>query len=132
MTYAPDPDDADSWITSWSAQAAEQAERTQRMAEQVAALSTTGTDRSGLITTTVSSSGVLLDLTLDERATTLPAAQLARQILATMREAQASLTERIAEVVADTVGASSETGRAVIDGYAARFPAPDPDADHDG
>jgi hypothetical protein len=44
-----------------------------------------------------------------------------------MRRAQAGLADRVAEAVDETVGADTDTGKAVLDSFSQRFPA---DADH--
>jgi hypothetical protein len=49
--------------------------------------------------------------------------EIAAQVMAVMRRAQGSLAARVAEVADETVGADSETGRAVVEGFARRFPA---------
>jgi hypothetical protein len=54
-----------------------------------------------------------------------PAAETARAILATMRAAQTSLTVAATAVTAETVGADSETGKAVIASYVSRQRPPD-------
>jgi hypothetical protein len=41
-----------------------------------------------------------------------------------LARAQADLSAKVAEQVEDTVGADSETGRAVIHSYDERFPVP--------
>jgi hypothetical protein len=53
----------------------------------------------------------------------LAGAELAAEILRVMRRAQAGLTDRVAEAVDETVGADTETGKAVLDSFAQRFPA---------
>ena len=57
---------------------------------------------------------------------------IAEDILATMRAAQAELTEHVRQATAETVGADSETGRAVLASFANRFPAPAEATEGDG
>jgi hypothetical protein len=57
----------------------------------------------------------------------LRGAELSRQILAVMRRAQADLSGQVAAQVRETVGADTETGRAVIHSFEARFPQRDDD-----
>ncbi|MCW2900592.1 MAG: hypothetical protein JWO67_2857, partial [Streptosporangiaceae bacterium] len=62
-----------------------------------------------------------------------PGEEIAAQVMAVMRRAQGSLAARVAEIAGETVGADSETGRAVVDGLARRFPVlPDDDDDRAG
>jgi hypothetical protein len=92
------------------------------LADRVAALTATADGDEGAIKVTVASSGLLTGLTLADRVRRLPGAELSAEILRAMRRAQASLVDRVAEAVSETVGADSDTGRAVLDGYARRFP----------
>ncbi|WP_433347862.1 YbaB/EbfC family nucleoid-associated protein [Micromonospora sp. CA-111912] len=125
--FGRDLDDAERWVADWSASISERAERAQRLAARVAGLTGSAGAAGGLVEARVDSSGGLVALHLDDRLTGWPAARLEREIMTALRRAQAALTGRVAEAVADTVGADTETGRAVLDGYDRRFPAPPPD-----
>ncbi|MFF5069904.1 YbaB/EbfC family nucleoid-associated protein [Micromonospora olivasterospora] len=120
-----DLDDAERWVADWSASISERAERARRLAERVAELIGSAEAAGGLVEVRVDSGGALVALHLDDRLTGWPAARVEREIMTALRRAQAGLTDRVAAAVADTVGADSETGRAVLDGYDRRFPAPD-------
>jgi hypothetical protein len=56
-------------------------------------------------------------------------ADLAREIMGTIRRAQAGLPAKVSAVVGATVGADTETGSAVIGSFERRFPEP---AERDG
>jgi hypothetical protein len=116
------PDDAEAWVRSWSAQSSTRAGATARLADRVCVLSTQASGVDGAVRVAVASNGVLTGLWLAERARDLPADDLAREILATMRRAQTALVAKVSAAVAETVGADSETGRAVLDAYVVRFP----------
>lgn len=64
-------------------------------------------------------------LDLDDRVQRLRGEELSRQIMSVMREAQASLSAQVATEVQATVGADTETGRAVIHSFESRFPRQD-------
>lgn len=113
-----DLDAAEDWLDSWAAGVSAQAERAATLARRVAALTGSAENPGGSIRVTVGSSGQLAKLELDDR-------ELARRILAVMRRAQASLAAKVTAEVRDTVGADSETGRAVIHSFETRFPAGD-------
>lgn len=113
-----DLDAAEDWLDSWAAGASAQAERAATLARRVAALTGSAESPDGSIRVTVGSSGQLAKLELDDR-------ELARRIRAVMRRAQASLAAKVTAEVRDTVGADSETGRAVIHSFETRFPAGD-------
>lgn len=98
------------------------------LADRVAALAASAAGRDGAIRVTVNSSGAVTALELEDRARERPAADLATDILGTIRRAQAGLVEQAREAVEETVGADSDTGQAVLDGFVQRFPAPPDDA----
>ncbi|GII22650.1 YbaB/EbfC family nucleoid-associated protein [Planosporangium mesophilum] len=122
-----DIDDAEAWLESWTAGVSAQAERAAALSRRVAALtgSATSTDRS--IKVSVGASGQVEGLELDDRVQRLPGAELARQIMTVMRAAQAHLAAQVAGEVQATVGADTETGRAVINSFESRFPRQDDD-----
>ena len=92
------------------------------LADRMATLTSSADGDEGAIRVTVASSGNLTGLELDERVQAYSGANLAAAILQVMRRAQAGLVDRIAAAVEETVGADSETGRAVLDSFAQRFP----------
>lgn len=95
------------------------------LADRLAALSASATGDDGVVTVTVAGSGVVTGLRLDDRVQQHTGATLSAEILRTMRRAQAALAERVTEAVDETVGASSEAGRAVLESIAAQMPQPD-------
>jgi DNA-binding protein YbaB len=126
-------DDAEQWVASWSAGVSDRAARAQRMAAAVAALRAIGSAADGLIEVRVDGSGAVVGIRLDDQLAGRPMREIERGLLAAMRSAQATLTTKVAQVVAQTVGADTDTGRAVVDSFERRFPASGPeDADSDG
>ncbi len=115
-------DDADQ-VRSWDDPLSGRSEAATALADRVAQLTATafGTDQA--VRVTVSSSGAVTGLELDDRVQRMGGAQLAGEILRVMRQAQAALTERVAEAVEETVGSDTDTGRAVLDSFTRRFPA---------
>lgn len=116
-------DDAEQWVRSWSASVSEQAAAAQSMADQVSRLEATASDRERLVRVTVDGSGCVTGLHLEPEARRYEMDQLAAEILRTMRQAQARLTEQVAEIAERTVGVDTPTGRAVVSGFERRFPA---------
>ncbi|HET6530205.1 MAG TPA: YbaB/EbfC family nucleoid-associated protein [Actinoplanes sp.] len=116
-------DDAGGWVRSWSSQVSGRAEAATALADRVAVLTASATGAEGAIRVTVTSSGNLTELELADDVRRLSGAALAEQIMRVYRRAQAGLTERVAEAVGETVGAETETGRAVLESFAHRFPA---------
>ena len=117
------PDDAEEWVRSWSSQVSGRAEAAAALADRVAGLTASATGADGAVTVTVASSGNVTGLALADSVQRLGGAALAAQIMSVMRRAQAGLCDRVAEAVDETVGAGTETGRAVLANFARRFPA---------
>lgn len=118
-----DIDAAEEWLDSWVGQVNAQAQRSVELSRRVAALTGSAQGRDGAIRVTVGSAGQVERLELDERVHELSGPRLAEEILAVIRRAQADLSDRVAEQVRDTVGADTETGRAVLQSFESRFPA---------
>ena len=116
-------DDAGEWVRSWSAQVPGDAEGAAALADRVAVLTSSATGEDGAISVTVAGSGIVTALVLQDGVQRLSGTELSTGILRVMRRAQAGLSERAAEAVDETVGADTEIGRAVLDGFAQRFPA---------
>jgi hypothetical protein len=119
-----DIDAAEDWLDHWAASVSAQAERAATLSRRVAALTGRASSDDDSIKVTVGSSGQLESLDLDDRATDLRGDELSRRILTVMRKAQANLAAQVSTEVEATVGADTETGRAVIHSFSARFPDP--------
>jgi DNA-binding protein YbaB len=133
MPFNAAGEDADAWVDSWAAGVSARAQAAQELSERVSMLSVSASGRDGAVEVTVAGSGVMTGLRLDDRVLSWPGEEIAAQVMAVMRRAQGSLAARVAEIAGETVGADSETGRAVVDGFARRFPVlPDDDDDRAG
>jgi hypothetical protein len=119
-----DLDDADEWARSWTSRTTAPAEAAAALADRVAGISASASGADDAIRVTVGSTGALTDLRLDDRVRELPGTRLAYEIMQVVRHAQANLAAQVADAVGDTVGEDSETGRAVLDSFASRFPEP--------
>ena len=124
-----DPDAAQEWLRSWTAQVSEQARATAELSDRVAAVTATAESPDRLVRVTVNATGALTGLELDDRVQRLSGADLARIIMATVARAHARITDQVTAAVRDTVGVDTETGRAIIDSYDRRFPPPPDDGD---
>jgi DNA-binding protein YbaB len=127
--FGADPATAERWLDDWSESVSSRAEQSWRLSEKVAGLSVTADGDQGAVEVTVDGSGVVTDLKLAERVRQMPASRLAELILVVTKRAQGMLADRVAELTADTVGTESPSGRALVAGYAKRFPAPAPEED---
>jgi DNA-binding protein YbaB len=85
------------------------------LADRLAALSASATGDDGVVTVTVTGSGVVTGLSLDDGAQRLSGELLSDEILRTMRRARASLADQVAAAVEETVGADTEAGRTLLD-----------------
>jgi hypothetical protein len=121
-----DLDEAEQLVDDWQAGIEARAAQTRELAARLGALTATAKSDDELISVTVGASGAPTDLTLKEEIRERPAAETARAILATIRKAQAALTAAATKATAETVGADSETGKAIIASYVSRQ-APDHD-----
>jgi len=110
-------------IDEWERGFTKRAAQAKVLAERTAQLSATAQEADGLVEVTVGSNGQVTDLRLDEKIRAQSAATTARQILAAIRAAKSSLVRQYGEVTAETVGADSVTGRAVLAGLNARLAA---------
>jgi hypothetical protein len=115
-----DLDEAERMVDDWQARIEERAVQARALSVRLGSLTATAQSEDELVKVTVGASGTMSDLTLEEGIRDRPAAETARAILATLRAAQASLTRAATQATAETVGADSETGKAVIASYAAR------------
>ena len=114
-------------ITEWRAGVAEQARRFDAASRAIDGVSVTETAAGGAIMVTVASSGIPTDLRLGEDVGRMKPDQIATQIMACLRRAQARLADRVGAVVADTVG-DGAGAEAIVGQYQHRFPPP-PDMD---
>lgn len=122
-------DAAEDWLDAWVGQANAQAARSVELSRRVAALTGTAESRDGAIRVTVGPAGQVESLELDDRVQRLAGPRLAEEILAVMRRAQSALSGKVADEVQATVGADTETGRAVLHSFGTRFPAAEPEED---
>jgi DNA-binding protein YbaB len=108
-------------IDEWERGFGERAAQAKSLAERTARLSATVREADGLVELTVGSNGQVTDLRLDEEIRRQPASTTARQILAAIRAAKTDLVRQYGDVTAETIGADSATGQAVLAGLTARL-----------
>ncbi|MEU4551917.1 YbaB/EbfC family nucleoid-associated protein [Micromonospora violae] len=108
-------------LDEWEAAMADRAARAKTLSSHVQTLTGTATSPDRSVQVTVDSSGLLVDLRLDERIRHQPSTQTARQIMETTRAAHADLLRRLTETTTETLGADDPTGHAIIDSYQRRL-----------
>lgn len=122
MFDGSDLDAAERLVDDWQTGFEQRAEQARDLAGRLAALTASARSADGLVTVTVGPDGTMTGLQIDEEVRRQPAAETARQILATQAAARADLIARATEVTEETVGADSETGKAVLASLAQRRP----------
>ncbi len=120
-----DLDAAEQLVDDWQAGIEARAAQARELSARLAALSATARSDDELVTVTVGPSGDLVALELDERIRDRPSAETAREIMAALRAARATLTAAVTEATTDTMGADSATGQAIIASYTGRLGEPD-------
>jgi DNA-binding protein YbaB len=94
---------------------------TQEMATRMQALTATASDPNGLATVTVDSSGVLLKADFSARIQRTAPEAVSRALMEALAGAKQRVAAQTQEVIAETVGADSDTGRAVAQDLQARL-----------
>lgn len=102
-----DPDMALDRITAWQDGIREIATRTRTMSTRLTALRVTVSDPRHLVSLTIDSSGVLLDLRFGPRATRQEPDTLARAVLATLQDARRQALDRTRRIIVETIGPDS-------------------------
>ena len=112
-----DAEDARERLEAWRADASRRAAETQAAGAGLRALRATATDAHGAVEVTVDSTGAMADVRLSARMQRMSLEQTQQAIMGAYRNARVKLAEAAAEVVRETVGADSATGRALLAGF---------------
>src|SRR5689334_6734433 len=107
-----DLDDTERMVDDWQAGIEARAAGAQELSIRLAALTASARSADDLVEVKVGATGDLIGLELAEGIRGRPAAETAREILATLRAARISLTEAVTAAAAETVGADSAPGQA--------------------
>ncbi len=94
---------------------------------RAAEVSVTESSQDGLVTVTVDSAGNVTDLRITDKVKELSGERVAAAVLLTLRRAQARLPEKLAEVMAETIGDDQQTVDTIVGNYRAKFPEPEPE-----
>ncbi|MEU4805572.1 YbaB/EbfC family nucleoid-associated protein [Actinosynnema sp. NPDC023587] len=120
---ARDPDEAEARMSTWARGFAEKAARYREVGERTEALRLTASSPDGAVRVTVRADGGLVDLEFGDRARSVPLDRLSGLVMATVRQAQAGIADRVAEVMSDGLGDEDSRTRAlVVDNLRTRFP----------
>jgi hypothetical protein len=109
------PDDARQRLDAWKGRIDRLASDTKAMSDQFQQLTVTRKDPDGMAEVTVDSSGSLIGLRLTREIERSSPDVVAATIMTTIRGAKAELAARTQEIIAETVGTDSATGRAIAE-----------------
>jgi DNA-binding protein YbaB len=116
-------DAAEQLVAGWNKEIQERAERYQAMARRLDERSVTESSVDKTVQVTVSSRGMLTDLTLTETAGAKGMAELSALIMRTVRQAQARIPALLKETLAETVGTDGQTASRLLAEAGEHFPA---------
>jgi DNA-binding protein YbaB len=123
--------DAMRMVDDWERDATEKAARFQRMAEQVEQVTITESVANGAVSVTVGSNGLPTNIAMTDGVRSMEPEQIAGNVMAAMRKAQARYPERLAEILAETVGTDDPAARHILAKAEESFPSV-PDEEEDG
>ena len=98
-----------------------------RVRDDIQALTVTEQSARGAVRATVQASGALSDLRMTDEVSRMRPNQIAAEVLACIRRAQARLADRVRDVVTENVPGDDPAGRRIVDQYRAQFPEPEPE-----
>ncbi|MEV4349514.1 YbaB/EbfC family nucleoid-associated protein [Actinoplanes sp. NPDC049596] len=113
---------AEQMVDDWQEGFERRAAQARELAARMEGLRATGRSPDGLVEVTVGRAGELTGLHLDEDIRRQPASTTEREILAAVSAARTALAEKVRHAVDDTLGADTESGRAILAGYEADRP----------
>ena len=116
--------DAARMIDDWERNAVEKAARFKLMAEQVEQVSITESVAGGAVKVTVGHNGLPTDIAMTDGVRAMEPEEIAANVMAAIRKAQSRYPERLAEILADTVGEDDPAARHILAKAEESFPAP--------
>lgn len=119
------PEDAVARLEERRARYEQMAAATRDMAARMQTLTATASDANGLATVTVDSGGGLVAAEFSARIQRTAPDAVSRALMEALAEAKRRIVEATQVVVAETVGADSDTGRAVTQSLHDRLAAPE-------
>jgi DNA-binding protein YbaB len=117
--------DATRMIDDWERNATEKAARFKEMAEQVEQVSITESVADGAVSVTVGHNGLPTNIAMTEGVLSMEPSEIAASVMAAMRKAQSRYPERLAEILAETVGEDDPASRHILAKAEESFPAPE-------
>jgi DNA-binding protein YbaB len=115
--------DAMRMIDDWERNATEKAARFQRMAEQVEQVTITESVANGAVSVTVGHNGLPTDIRMTDGVRSMEPSEIAGNVMAAMRKAQSRYPERLAAILADTVGEEDPAAQHILAKAHESFPS---------
>jgi DNA-binding protein YbaB len=109
-------------VDGWERNAAEKAAKFQAMANRAAEVVITESVAGGAVSATVGNNGIPTGIAMTDRVRDMSPDEIAANVMAAIRQAQARYPQALAEIVAETVG-DDPAGRHVIATAEQNFPA---------
>ncbi|MBM0277072.1 YbaB/EbfC family nucleoid-associated protein [Micromonospora sp. STR1s_6] len=113
-------------LAEWKGRLDQLATATDAMSDRMRELRVTAADGNGLVEVTVDSAGTLVDLQLGQRIQRVAPDVVARTIMNTIAVAKRQLADRAQDIIGDTLGADSPTGRAMAERVGQHLRGADP------
>jgi DNA-binding protein YbaB len=114
-------------LSQWEQGIKQRADRYQQMAQRVQGMSITETSKDGSIRLTVSSNGMLTDLTIAESAREKRMTDVSAEVMRCLQRAQSRIPELLQQAMAETIGTRDETASVMLAEAKKTFPAPPAD-----
>ncbi|HET9143019.1 YbaB/EbfC family nucleoid-associated protein [Actinophytocola sp.] len=111
-------------MADWERQVSENAQRYRDLTTRLASLSITESSGDGAVKVTVSATGLLTDLVLRDRWHPEPLADVAAEIMACLRRAQARIPDLLRDTMFDVVGPDDPGTHLLLQDARERFPEP--------
>lgn len=118
-------------LDNWERNAAEKAAKFQSMADRVAEVAITESVAGGAVSATVGNNGLPTNIAMTERVREMSPDEIAANVMAAIRKAQSKYPQRLAEIMADTVG-DDPAGAHILAEAERNFPAPEEDDEEFG
>lgn len=111
-------DDAQARLAAWKDRAEDLASQTVTASRELQELKVTGADGNGVAEVTIDSGGALIGIKLSSRVKRQDPEDTQVIIMEAYRVARVNLAAAAAEIIGQTVGADTNTGRALLAGFA--------------
>lgn len=105
--------DVERMVDDWERNATEKAAKYERMRQEVEQVSITESAAGGAVRVTVGQNGLPTDVSMTDGVRKLSPDQIAAAVMDAMRKAQSRYPQRLAEIMAETVGEDATTAHIV-------------------